>query len=118
MILKPIKSAAARAGKRAAWSVGGILFAAVGLGFMTAALWLVLLTVVTPLYACVVLGLIYLGLGCISFAAAAMTGKPHDVDVYKTAEAPKTGVNAPPLVEAFLYGLQAGSDASHHNRRH
>ncbi|WP_375280479.1 hypothetical protein [Pseudooctadecabacter sp.] len=68
---------------------------------MTAALWLVLLTVVTPLSACVVLGLIYLGLGCISFAAAAMTGKSHDVDSYKAADAPKTGVNAPRWLRRF-----------------
>ncbi|SLN58016.1 phage holin family protein [Pseudooctadecabacter jejudonensis] len=112
-MLRPIKKAASRAGQKAAWGAAGVIFGLVGLGFLTAAMWMILVVIVSPLYTSAIIGLFYLGLGCISFAAAASR---HPQDVPYEPQTSAAAADAPPLVEAFLYGLKAGHQAKSHRR--
>lgn len=115
-----LKARSARAARRAGLTlVGAILFAA-GLGFFTAAAWMVLSVEYSALFAAMVLGAAYTGLGLILFAAAALQGSPPPPQPEERHE-PYRGegaraANLPPIAEAFVFGLNAGMEADRHVR--
>ena len=107
-----VGNAVARAGRRAALGTCASILILVGIGFFTAALWLYLVVVFGAMQAALLIGLGYSGAGLICLGVLMSSGEPDPhPDTQKAAQA-KQGVTAPPLVEAFLYGLQAGSHAS------
>jgi len=111
-MLRSLKDASARVGRRAALGTCASLSILVGLGFLTTALWIYLSQVLGTLHAAGLIGLIYLGIGLILLGVLSASGKPQGERTI--AETPQTEPNAAaaPLVEAFLYGLKAGSQAS------
>ena len=77
----------------------------VGLAFWTGATWLFLLTLTSPLNACVILGAVYTGAGLIGFAAIAMrSAKPTPQTPKSPPEATVEG-----LLSAFMTGVTAGA---------
>lgn len=86
-------------------SVGGLSLA-VGLAFLTVAAWIFLTAVATPLTAALVIGGVYTGLGLIMMGlSSARSTEPAPV---ARTHAPS---EAPPLMQAFLHGMQAGANA-------
>ncbi|TDT74298.1 hypothetical protein BDE40_3095 [Litoreibacter halocynthiae] len=86
-------------------SVGGLSLAA-GMAFLTVAAWIFLTAVATPLTAALVIGGFYTGLGLImmGLSSARSTKSVPDVRTHAPSE-------APPLMQAFLHGVQAGANA-------
>ncbi|MGB8624035.1 MAG: phage holin family protein [Paracoccaceae bacterium] len=107
-MLGSFKKSVGRAARQAALAIWAGLFLLVGLGFLTAALWLYLAATQTVLFATVVVGLIYTGLALILLGLARMGGKAPAAD--ERPERPATDGRAPfpPVTEAFLFGLDAG----------
>ncbi len=108
-----VKNAAARAGRRAALGTCASLLILVGIGFFTAALWLYLVSVFGAIQAALMIGLGYSGAGLVCVGVLISSGEPDPLpDVNESAQRQQEATTAPPLVEAFLYGLQAGAHAS------
>ncbi|WP_272009429.1 phage holin family protein [Roseovarius sp. ZX-A-9] len=87
----------------------------VGLAFLTAALWLFIVTVATALTAAVVIGALYCGVGLILLAMASFRSGGHTSA--HTAASPTPGATPTPqaplvqLAEGFAMGMQAGRAA-------
>ena len=95
------------------------MLAAVGLGFLTLALWLYLLSVGTAIAAAVIIGAIYCGAGFILLAVAGSAGKTSS-DHASRAPDPDAAPAGDPffrMAEGFAAGLQAGRAASRRPRR-
>ena len=107
-----IGKAAARVGRRAALGTLASVLVTVGIGFFTAALWLYLVTVFGPMQAALMIGLGYSGAGLVCFGIVMSSGEPDPMPEPQEIAQARQSVTAPPLVEAFLYGLHAGSHAS------
>lgn len=102
-----IQQKMAQTAKRAGFLSGGLLLCAVGVGFLTVSVWLGLVPFVgAPLTAAIIAGG-YLGVGLILIGVGAGFG--HPTNQQSAAEPPKA--DGPPIVQAFLHGLQAGSNA-------
>lgn len=100
-----VKQTAAVTARRAGFiSVGGGMFL-VGAGFLTVAGWIYLAAVLNPLQAATIIGLIYVGIGLILMGFG-LRSRSHFAP-----PAPEKTVNNPPMMQAFLYGLQAGASA-------
>jgi len=98
-----VKYAAASAARKAALLTAGLLLLGIGLGFLTAAMWIVLSLAYGTLTAAAVLGAGYFGLG---FIVLALASSPR-----RRAVVPPAPVHNR-LMEAFLAGLQAGTRPS------
>lgn len=108
MLSNMLANARAQA-RHSAQSAGIGVFASlaliVGLAFWTGAIWLFLLTLTSPLNACVILGAAYTGAGLIGFATITMRrAKPVQQTSTKPPQATMDG-----LVSAFMTGLTAGA---------
>ena len=111
-MLDAIEKKAARAGRRALIGLLASIFIAVGLAFATCALWIILAVTLSTFHAAAIIGVIYVGLGLILLGVKlSLRETNHDPMPSKEPEPHQIG-NAPPLVEAFLFGLRTGSDAS------
>ena len=109
-----IEQKVAKTAKRAGLLSGGLLLCAVGTGFLTVAGWLALVPLVgVQLTAAIVAG-VYLGAGFILLGLGAKDAEP-EAPLKATSETVETAA-APPIVQAFMYGLQAGAHAE--QRRH
>lgn len=108
-----IREKAAKTARQAGLLTGGLLLCAIGTGFLTAAGWLALAPIVGAATTATIIAAIYLGVGCIIIGVAAQ-GQTHSSPPPKpqTTQAP----DAPPILQAFMYGLQAGaqSDRARH----
>ena len=104
-----VKDKAARVARRAGILSGGVLCIIVGTGFLTAAVWLYLATAYDPMLASVVIGIGYLGAGLLVVGIAVSDSSPAAKQ--PLAQEAKAAPDAPPLLQAFLYGLQAGATA-------
>jgi hypothetical protein len=92
--------------KAAAFSAGGLL-AAVGAGFLTAAAYMLISEMRTPLFAVTTLGLIYLGLAAIAFAIGAF--RPDEQDRKISAAALPGNLSPMQLMAvSFIQGLEQG----------
>lgn len=113
-MLSALRNAVARVGRRAALGTCATLLLVVGIGFFTAALWMYLAAVFDPMQAATMIGLGYSGAGLVCFGVLLSSGDPDPEPVPDPEDIQRVRqtVAAPPLVEAFLYGLQAGSQAS------
>jgi len=94
--------------RRTAFGVAGGLFLILGIGFLTAAVWLTLAIAHGGLFASVILGLVFCGVGLVFLALSAR--KPAQAPA-PIAVATPTAAKAPleaDLMAAFLGGLDAG----------
>lgn len=107
-MLETLRTSAARAARRSALGLIGILTLTVGLGFLTASLWIFLVTIADSLTAAVTVGSAYVGIGLILLALA--TARNAEPRSHVRAERPLT-TRMDVLVGiavAFLEGLGAG----------
>lgn len=109
-LVNTLKRRSERAVRRAIMSMVGAVLAGVGVGFLTAAAWMMLEDAYSAIAAALILAGIYAGLGLIILGlnaashdndSAAEDEKHHD-----PAQHPEPG-NIPPLAEAFIIGLNA-----------
>ena len=112
-MLGKLERKAASAARKTGFAFGGALFFAVGLAFLTAAAWIYLAVTLSLFHAALIIGAAYVGLGLIFFGFASSSGSDHEVQAMKAEmpQQPQTRGDAPPLVEAFLFGMQAGMGA-------
>lgn len=103
----------ARAGRKAALGVAAFASLAVGAGFLTLAAWIWLVTLTDPLVASIVIGCIYLGVGFILLACVKLLGGPVAAAPRPQAAAsdPPATPDMPPLMAAFIHGMQAGAQS-------
>ncbi len=106
-----IEKKVTRTAKRAGLYTGGLLLCSVGVAFMTAAAWIALATALDAQIAAIVIGCAYLGVGLVIFGVAASSPSQEQPKA-PHAEQPKAPSDAPPIVQAFMYGLQAGAEAN------
>lgn len=95
--------------KAAAFSMGSML-AAVGAGFLTAATYMLVSELRTPLFAVTTLGMMYLGLSAIAFAVGLSRQRTHS----RTQSATDLPGNLSPmqlLAVSFLQGLEQGRNS-------
>lgn len=114
MLSDLVQNLASRAARKTALVGGGALCFLAGIVFLTMALWMHLALVYGPVAASLTVGLGFLGAGLLLIGLSNSTSKPDFEE--KPAEPrqtePPTGTgDAPPLVQAFIYGMQAGINA-------
>jgi hypothetical protein len=110
MFVSGLKLQARAAARRAGFTFLGTVFLLIGIGFLTAAAWIVLSEMRDPLFAALVLGGVFVGLGLIFFGIS----MSRYVRVRVAAPPPPAGTHAlayalPALAEAFMMGISAGS---------
>ncbi|MBL3701488.1 DUF1705 domain-containing protein [Sulfitobacter sp. BDSS02] len=115
-MLNGVKQAAADAARTAALLSVGLLILLIGLGFLTLAAWIYLSITYDALTASLIIGCCYAGVGLIFIAVALMSNgssRRHAVRQQQRVQAAASSVppKSPPLVQAFLYGMQAGLNA-------
>lgn len=97
------------ASKAAAFSVGGLL-AIVGVGFLTAAAYLLISEMRTPLFAFTILGIIYLGLAAIAFAFG-LTRQTSPQPKQASTDLPGNLTPLQLIAVSFLQGLEQGRNS-------
>lgn len=107
--MRSIKQKAAQTAKRAGLLTCGLLLCTVGVGFLTLAVWFQLVIYVTLTQAALILAAAYVIFGLILIAFGRSTPDNKVAPVERNQPQPSS--QAPPLVQAFLYGLEAGSRA-------
>ncbi|MEM8655273.1 MAG: phage holin family protein [Pseudomonadota bacterium] len=111
-MLQALKDNIAQTAQRAALGgLGGLLMLA-GVGFLTSALFLYLLTQTDPITACLVVGGGFSGLGLILLAISS-SGRRVKPPAPKVAQPDLPHSAMTPVVVAFLDGLQQGMAARH-----
>ncbi len=110
-----IKDKVADTAKRAGLLSGGLLFCLVGLGFLTVSGWFALLPILGVQTTALVIAGAYLGIGLIMIGVGSQSRQrvaPHPATQPEPTSAPQD----PPMMQAFMYGLQAGSQANRSRR--
>jgi len=110
-MLEGLKTKAATTAKRAGLLSGGLLAITVGLGFLTAAAWIYLARVTDAQMAALVIGGVYAGLGFVMVGLAS-SGGSQDAPAPHPKAATQGPIEQPPLMQAFLQGMQAGVSAT------
>ncbi len=115
-----VANKAAETAQTAALGLGASLCLVIGSAFLTGALWLFLLTVTTALFACLILGGIFAGVGLILVAVISAKSrsrkrKKHEEMLrYQSQQKEKlsNGLDGiPGIIAAFINGLNAGKKA-------
>ncbi|MCX7560196.1 phage holin family protein [Sulfitobacter sp. F26204] len=106
--MRSIKQKAARTAKRAGLLTGAGVLMIVGTGFLTLAAWLYLTVGFSPMEAALIIAAVYFGTGLLLIGLGAR--EDHDADMRTDAQ-PAPPPEAPPLVQAFLFGMQAGTNS-------
>ena len=106
-----IRHQAARTAQQAGLITGGMLICAVGVGFLTLSAWLLLVSLTDPAYAALIIAGTYLGVGAILVGLSGRSGSPNMA--HSSAQGDQ---QVSSLVEAFLYGLNAGRQATKSRR--
>lgn len=110
-----VKEKVAKTAKRVTLVSAGAMCCIVGAGFLTVSGWLALVPIVGPATTAVILAGIYLGVGLILLAVSGTeTEKTHQQQA--ELNKPQAQSDAPPIMQAFLFGMQAGASAD--KRRH
>lgn len=99
-----IKQKAHRKAKRAGFLSVGLLLLTVAAGFLTLAGWFQLRLDFSPVHSAFILTAVFAGVGMVLTAVAINHGR---TDTSPQPDHP--AYDTPPLIKAFLYGLQAGS---------
>ncbi|APE41985.1 hypothetical protein BOO69_00080 [Sulfitobacter alexandrii] len=103
---------AAQTAQTAALGLGASLLLAVGLGFLTAALWIYLVTVSGALMAALVIGAIYVGAGFVVLAVLSAKRRSAKRELEKIEYEKQKGADIQStlqqLILAFVTGMQAG----------
>lgn len=107
-MLTQLKYATARAARKAGILCGGLVCILVGAGFLTVSLWIYLSTAYDTAFAASVLGTGYMGIGLLVVGLIAFGGKESAPPRAPISSAPPA--DGPAMMQAFLYGMQAGSD--------
>lgn len=102
-MLGSIERKATRVARGVALSLTGAICVAVGLGFLTVGGWIYLTAIEGTLFAAVVIGAIYVGLGLVLIGVTSARRAP--------SPAAQPNPQVPALTEAFLVGLEAGRSA-------
>lgn len=113
-----IEKKLARTARRAGLLSGGLLLCTVGVGFLTVAGWFALSPVIGVQNTALVIAGIYVGTGLIMIGIGAHRsshGSHRSHDARAQPDAAPT--RSPPIVEAFMYGLQAGARADQARRQ-
>ena len=100
-----------RAARATAFSVMGVVFGLVGLGFLTVALWIVVAAQESALVAYAAIGGLYVVLGFCLMALGAQKGRGPDNTAPDTPNRPPQDPTKDPIVqvaEGFAVGMQAG----------
>lgn len=108
LLLDGVRIKAERAANTAAIGFGAGLALAIGIAFWTAAGWMFLITLTTPLNAAVMLGAFFSGAGIIGFGIIAARRRRRVVRARK-APPPPPAADMGGLLAAFMTGLSAGS---------
>lgn len=111
-MFKSIENKVAQAGRRAALGLCASLFIIVGLAFATTALWIILAATLSTLHAAGIIGLVYSGIGLILLGVMLSAPRESRSAPQQPIAEERPNPDLPPLVQAFLFGLSAGSDAS------
>lgn len=99
---------ATQAVKRAGLMTAGSLLCVVGVGFLTAAAWLQLSLTFSDALSALIIAVVYLGLGFLAMGLSKSEMQGSEPTQLHVSE-PKS--DAPPIMQAFLYGIQAGANA-------
>jgi uncharacterized membrane protein YcjF (UPF0283 family) len=109
-----IQATATRTAHTAVLGLGAAISLFVGLGFLTAAAWLLLTTLTTSLIATVILGAAYSGIGFLLLAVMSMRSREkrraRAAALAATASSTTAG-NMTAVIAAFMTGLSAGKKA-------
>lgn len=122
-MLSRIKQSAAHAARKAGLLTGGLLCVVVGLAFLTVAAWIYLAATLDALAAASIIGGVYTGLGLILIGVGGSSGTgsaeaaAHRAALHEAEARHAPAGEAPPLMQAFLFGMQAGTNASSVGRR-
>jgi hypothetical protein len=105
-----LKKNAARASRKAGLLTGGLLSIIVGLGILTWSAWLYLSVVTDPVTASAIIGGAYVGVGLLMIGTATLPShdKAAPEPPAKSAQFAGQPGAQPPLMQAFLYGMDAG----------
>ncbi len=104
-----LKEMAARTARQAGLASGGALMICVGVGFLTLAAWIYLEISFGAQISALIIAGFYLGVGFILLGLAG-SGSSQPVPESEEKQAPESA-EGPPIMQAFLYGLQAGMAA-------
>lgn len=102
------------AARKAGLLTGGLLCATVGGAFLTLAAWIYLSAEQGAQAAALIIGAAYFGIGMLILAVASSSSGSGQSSAHTKPQAaatrPREAVDpdAPPIMQAFLYGLQAG----------
>ncbi|MHA6326015.1 hypothetical protein [Roseivivax sp. CAU 1753] len=102
------QAVALRKVRGAAFSVVGTIFILLGVGFLCAALWIVLVEIRDALFAAMVIGGGLVAIGLILLGIARFVATRPVVIASHSAAPQKTDLPIVQLVEGFLIGLDAG----------
>ncbi len=109
-MLSQIKTSATKSLRRAGFISAGAILVSVGAAFLTVAAWLTLSSTFDALMAATVIGSVYFGAGLLVIGLN-LRADDEPVELHKPDHVPVE--KTPPMLQAFLYGLQAGSGAGH-----
>lgn len=114
-----IKKKVEKTARKAGLMTVGAILCMVGTAFLTVAAWFALVPEFGGTIAALIIAVAYFGVGLILLGVASgrqsETHEPRPA-ARPVAEKPVTPSGLPPLVQAFLYGLQAGTDADRKKR--
>lgn len=112
-MVNTLKRKAAHASKQAGLLAGGLLAVGTGLAFLSWAAWFYLSLLTDPLTASVMVGAAYVGLGLLLIGIAMMRQQDRSDDSASAekVEASQPSASQPPLMQAFLFGMEAGLSA-------
>lgn len=112
-VVSDLRRSAREGARVAAFTTIGALFTLVGIGFLTAALWMLVSIFQSPLYATTLIGALYCAAGFILMALGLRRKSERAAFTSQAADLPPTAPREPwvQLAEGFALGLQAGRDA-------
>lgn len=111
-----IRAKLADTARRAGLLTGGLLLCSVGTAFLTVAAWLALLPIVGAALTAAIVASVYLGIGLILIGVSLQGRRALAQSADAAASPPVTPLNSP-MMEAFLYGIQAGAKADRARRK-
>ena len=109
-MIEHLKKNAARASRKAGLLTGGLLSIVVGLGILSWSAWVYLSLLTDPVTASAIIGGFYVGFGFLMIGFASLSTREDSRDNAVPNQSKFAGQTGPqpPLMQAFLYGMDAG----------
>lgn len=107
-MIKKFQRQLAQGARRAAWATAGTLLLVVGIGFLTAAAWMVLSTLKDAQFAALVIGFVYVGLGGLVVAIGMTSNRAPDIRSLPHPVGPDDTLER--MAAAFFTGFQSAKD--------